>query len=74
MRRGQWTRRAVRAAVLLGSAGLLPISVCNGTLGREFRSAAGSNIQQGLQSIVSGVLDGAFAVLEPNPTSDTSAR
>jgi len=65
-------RIAVRAAVVLGGAGLLPISVCNGTLGREFRAAAGSNIQQGAQSILSGVLDGVFAVLQPNPTGSSS--
>lgn len=39
----------------------------------EFRAVAGDSIQSGLQTIATGVIDGLFAVIEPdNAADDTS--
>ena len=71
MKRAGWIHTLIGTATVMGGAGLLPISACDGTLGYEFRTAAGDSIQQGVQSIVSGVLDGMFAVLEPDSTDES---
>jgi len=36
----------------------------------EFRSVAGSSVEQGVHLIADGVIDGIFAVFEPDDTSD----
>ncbi len=45
--------------------GLLTLTGCE-ELVNEFRTVAGSNLQQGVLSILTGVVDGAFAVFDPN--------
>ena len=70
MKRSRRARVWMSIATVVGGSGLLPVSACNGVLGRQFRTAAGDSIEQGVQSIVSGVLDGVFAILEPD--SDTT--
>lgn len=69
MKRQRWICRVVRAATLVGGSALLPASACNGQLGQQFRVAAGDSIEQGVQSIVAGVLDGVFAIVAPDSTS-----
>lgn len=64
------TRRSqlVALALLAGS-----ISLTTGCLtGTEFRSVAGPAVQSGVKSIVNGVLDGLFAVIEPDTTISTN--
>jgi hypothetical protein len=71
MNQHSWKRRLMGWAVI-GSIGVLPVSACNGTLGTEFRSVAGASIKQGVLSIVTGLIDGMFAVIEPDSTSTPS--
>jgi len=66
MRKGLWRGRLSVLAVSLGGASVLPISACDGMLGTEFRTAASDSIKTGVQSIVSGLIDGVFAVVEPD--------
>ena len=40
--------------------------------GEEFRAVAGPSVQSGVTSIVNGVLDGLFAVIEPETTTDST--
>lgn len=37
----------------------------------EFRSVASNQVQTGLTSIVTGLIDGVFAVIEPDATEQT---
>lgn len=60
-------RGVMRWAAVIGGSGILPLSACNGEIGRQFRTAAGASLETGVQTIVSGLLDGVFAVLEPDP-------
>ena len=54
---------ALVAMVLAGSTGCLT--------GTEFRTVAGPAVQTGVTTIVNGLLDGIFAVIEPDVSSDT---
>ena len=38
--------------------------------GPEFRAAAGPGIESGVSAIVNGVLDGLFAVIEPDASTN----
>ena len=67
MNGSSWLRVTTGAAIALGGSSLMRISACTGDLGVEFRTAAGDSIQQGVQSIVTGVVDGLFSVLDPEP-------
>ena len=67
MNGSKWLRMTTGAAVALGGSSLMRISACTGDLGMEFRNAAGDSIQTGVQSIVTGVIDGLFTVLDPEP-------
>lgn len=67
MNESRWLRVTTGAAIALASSSLTRMSACTGDLGLEFRTAAGDNIQQGVQSIVTGVVDGLFSVLDPEP-------
>jgi hypothetical protein len=56
------------AGVLAGIAVGFPLTISTGCVtGREFRAAAGPAVQQGLALILDGVVDGLFAVVEPEP-------
>ena len=43
---------------------------CTGPYAKEFRTAAGDSLQNGIQGILTGIVDGVFAVYE---TDDPSA-
>lgn len=43
---------------------------CSGA--QEFRSVAGGDIKTGVQTIASAVIDGLFAVIEPDSTDTTT--
>lgn len=49
-------------ALALGASGCM--------FGREFRAAAGPNLQSGVQSILTGLVNGFFAAIEPEPEND----
>ncbi len=69
MQNGTPWRRVIRVIMMFGGGGLMTVSACNGTLGREFRTVAGDSVEQGVTSIVNGVLDGLFAVVQPDASS-----
>jgi len=70
MNGSSWRRIASGLAVALGGSSLVRLNACTGDLGLEFRTAAGDSIQQGVQSIVTGVVDGLFSVIDPEPVKD----
>lgn len=65
------TRTATVTTMLtvLTVAVLLVSSGCD-KLGDDFRTAAGPSMQSGMTSLLTGVVDGAFAVFEPGTTED----
>ena len=63
---GQRTRvrRSQALAVAIASIALSGVTGC--VTGREFREAAGPAFQTGVTAIVNGLLDGLFAIIEPD--------
>lgn len=57
------------SALLLGGACL---SGCEPAIREEFRTAAFSSVQTGVSSILQGVVDGLFAVAEPEPSGTST--
>lgn len=68
MKRG--TRPMRRIAVVWLTAMATMAGGCDGELAAEFRSAAGDKLQEGLMTIMDGVLEGAFAVFTPDDLAD----
>ena len=65
--------RSTRCAATLAAVFAL---ACGGGCGAsdlsaEFRAAAGDQLQSGVTSLLNGLVDGAFAVLEPGDPTDT---
>ncbi|HEY3243787.1 MAG TPA: hypothetical protein VGM03_10590 [Phycisphaerae bacterium] len=52
-------------------AGTLIVAGCYG--GKEFRDAAGPALRTGLDSIATGLIDGAYAVFEPDSDSNSNS-
>ena len=71
MNGSRWRRVTAGAAIALTGSSLMGVNACTGDLGMEFRTAAGDNIQQGVQSIATGVIDGLFSVIEPQPQDNS---
>jgi len=63
------TRRlaALAAVTALTCAGGCQVS----DYSAEFRAAAGDELQNGVMALLTGLVDGAFAVLEPGDSTDT---
>lgn len=62
------------ACALAAIAVVFPLTLSAGCVtGTEFRAAAGPAVQQGLTLILDGVVDGLFAVVEPD-TETTSGN
>lgn len=55
--------------VVVTLVGGAQLGACNTTLAREFRSVAGTGLQQGVTTIANSLIDGVFAVLEPDATT-----
>lgn len=49
--------------------GLLPLAGCE-LVNQEFRAAAGPALESGVDAILDGLVDGFFAILEPNATTE----
>ncbi len=68
----QYTRtrcpRTLTFALLVCGMSVLPGCLT----GDEFRTVAGPGVQSGVTSIVNGVLDGLFAIVEPDTTSKSA--
>jgi hypothetical protein len=45
---------------------------CESDMAKEFRTAARPQLEAGVDSLVSGLLDGAFALWEPDTTTSTN--
>ena len=58
------TLAAVFALTCGGGCGVSDLSA-------EFRAAAGGQLQTGVTALLNGLVDGAFAVLEPGDPTDT---
>ncbi len=71
MRQNRIARTFLRTFVLLGGASML--CACDSDVALEFRTVAGDGLQQGVTSIVNAVLDGIFAIVDPNTMTDGSA-
>jgi len=61
-------RRLHTLAVIITIIALCGVTGC--VTGREFRKVAGPAVQTGVTAIVNGLLDGIFAVIEPDTTTD----
>lgn len=59
-------------AVLALMAAPLAVSGCEESLRREFRSVAGDAVQTGVNSILSGLVDGLFAIIDTTDNGNTS--
>lgn len=56
-----------RGAILAGLLALLVTGpACDDAISQEFRGAALSSIESGVQSIATGVIDGIFSIVEPD--------
>ncbi|MCG3126903.1 MAG: hypothetical protein CHACPFDD_01758 [Phycisphaerae bacterium] len=68
---GQPGRRHTRRAAwpLLISLGLLS----GGCVDEEFRTAANPELRDGIVSLLTGIVDGIFATIEPGADDQTSA-
>ncbi|HNO77749.1 MAG TPA: hypothetical protein PKN33_06775 [Phycisphaerae bacterium] len=57
--------------LVLMTGGLLTLSMAGGCAqAEEFRAIASGQVQSGLTSIVTGLIDGLFAVIEPDATPE----
>ena len=65
----QHFRRRWPRAVALGMMATVLIGTTGCVSGREFREAAGPAVQTGVTEIVTGLLDGLFAAIEPEPVT-----
>ncbi len=65
-RRGRCTVIAALCAAALGSGGCSEYA-------DEFRAASASSFRSGFEALADGIVAGAFAVFEPDQTTDESA-
>ncbi len=59
-------------SVVLTVGGVAQLGACNTPLAREFRTVAGQGIQSGVTTIANSVLDGIFAIVSPDATTNDS--
>ncbi len=69
MRAPHHTRLARTAAAGLTALFAACLPGCDSDFAKEFRQVAGPSIESGVSSILNGVLDGLFAVADPDDTS-----
>lgn len=67
------TQRTGPIAAALAATAIL-ISGCDGKLGEEFRATTATSLESGLTTVVSGLIDGAFAVYDPGTDSTTNSN
>ena len=62
-----------RGRIVLLTAAVAAVATLGGCVAAEkFRAAAGSSLQTGVNALADGLIDGVFAVFEPDTTSDAS--
>ncbi|HRX83629.1 MAG TPA: hypothetical protein P5572_01275 [Phycisphaerae bacterium] len=59
-----WTRR-LKTLVLASSVTVFGLGGCSSA--QEFRTAAADSLYTGMQSIAAGLVDGLYAVFQPDP-------
>ncbi len=59
--------RKLKVAAMLSGLYLVGLNGCAGA--QEFRAVAGDSIKTGVMSIATGMIDGIFAVFEPDTTT-----
>lgn len=59
-----------RLLVLMIGGGMALLTMGGCAQAEEFRAVAVGQVQSGLTSIVTGLIDGVFAVIEPDATTD----
>jgi hypothetical protein len=70
--RGRTMSKMMASVVTLGvlTGGM---TGCEPTVEAEFRAAANGAIQQGILSVLEGIVNGAFAVLDPDKKDNSGA-
>ncbi len=58
-----------RVKILALTAGISVYAIGGCSAAQEFRSAVGDSLHTGLTTIATGLLDGLFAVFEPDATA-----
>ena len=66
MKDGRTRRGAAVMAAMIG--GLLTVTTCGCDDAEEFRAIAGDSVEQGVNLIADGIIEGIFAVIEPDAT------
>ncbi len=66
------TSRRRCATIALVTLSLTFAAGCDDEIAREFRQAAIGQVETGVNAILDGVLDGIFAIAEPDSSSSTS--
>jgi hypothetical protein len=65
--------RKARITVLASACAIVALSTgCNEETLREFRAAATDTLQQGVSTILDGVVEGVFAVVAPEEEETTT--
>lgn len=64
------TKRHYSMSLAVLSLAALTASGC--TFGRDFRAAAGPELESGVHSILTGLVNGLFAAIEPEPETETA--
>jgi hypothetical protein len=54
------------AAIALAALALGTAAGCTGEFGQQFRDAAGPQLETGINALLDGIVQGAFAVYEPD--------
>lgn len=70
MKRNGWLRKAWATAALTTS-GTMWLGSCD-QFSKEFRAAAGPQLETGVNALLDGIVTGMFAVVEPDPGSGSS--
>ena len=59
--------------VTTAAVALVAVACCGCLTGKDFREAAGPAMESGVNLILDGLVDGIFAVIEPEADSNGSA-
>ena len=68
MKNGRGKRSAAVIAAMIGALLTVTTSGCDDA--EKFRAVAGDSIEQGVDLIADGIIDGIFAVFEPDNTTE----
>ena len=72
MRLSKWRRVLLSGSFAVSGWMLTSLGACTGDAAQMFRAAAADDLQSGILSILTGVVDGTFAVINPAPSSTSN--